>query len=71
MQDGGLNCQQCKADFVAWCSTCYLSKWKSENQLGQERYDCVTECGYWSDATGPEQDCQDAKEACGAMGVSF
>jgi len=75
MQDGGLDCQQCKAEFVAWCSSCYLANmdkatWTGGTKLGETLYECVKKCGFWSPPENvDDQDCQGAKEPCEAMGV--
>ncbi len=48
-----LNCQECKATFTTWCSTCYLSnpQWSGNYQLGKDLATCLDKCNYWPGVT--------------------
>jgi hypothetical protein len=75
IKNGGLDCQDCRSKFVAWCSSCSLTNmgktsWSGGSKLS-DLYDCVGECGFWTGASGTDQDCTGAQDVCKAMGVSF
>jgi hypothetical protein len=79
IKNGGLDCQDCRSKFVAWCSGCSLipgnmgkPSWTEKgSELGKTLYDCVTKCGFWTGASGSDQNCAGAQDTCKAMGVSF
>ncbi len=77
--EGALECEECRAKFTGWCSTCYLANsadpanWQNEgSELGDELYECVkTKCNIWSNPSGANQKCNsnNAQDACKNVGV--
>jgi len=77
-QGGSWDCVECKAKFTTWCSECYMTNmgkgaWTGGNKLGEDRYNCVKACGYWSSPpeTVDNQDCTGAENPCQSIGVPF
>lgn len=68
MSEGSLECQECKAKFAAWCSTCYLSGWSGDTQLGQDLSECLDDCGLWA-SPAADKDCVGAAPYCAGVGV--
>lgn len=72
MREGSWDCTKCKTQFTTWCSECYLANvgnddWSGGNNLGDELFMCVVNCGYWPNPTGPNQRCENAEEPCTGM----
>jgi len=69
LRGGSWDCVKCKTQFTTWCLDCYranvnMTDWGGGNKLGSDLYNCVNKCGYWSSASDPNQDCQNAEDAC-------
>jgi len=76
IRGGNWNCTKCKTEFTVWCSKCYVehaadqTTWDGGPELGDDLYECINDCGFWTSASGPDQRCNnDAKEPCKVMGV--
>lgn len=69
IQNKPLDCQECGANFAAWCSKCYLKSWEGTNNMDEKLRQCVNECGYWSCSGDGCNDCSAAQDDCKGVGV--
>jgi hypothetical protein len=74
MRGGSWDCQKCRTQFATWCSKCFLDNadqttWMGGSKLGEGLGNCVGECGFWTGASGSDQDCTGAEQACKPMNV--
>ena len=69
LKRGTWDCVKCKTQFTTWCLTCYranvgMDVWSGGDQLGDDLYECVKNCGYWPSVSGANQRCENAKDPC-------
>lgn len=69
-----LDCEECRAKFTGWCSTCYLANtgqttWINEgSKLGDKLAKCLNGCNVWT-GVNENQNCVGSQDACKLVGI--
>ena len=64
----GINCNECKSQFIDWCTRCALAnkgKTDWDTNIASNSPSCAQTC----DFTGGSISCSDAEDECKAVGV--